>query len=437
VVGGAVAVAGLAGLMYGLFGSVGQPVRFVGLGVVLIFVGVAMLAPLVARPLARGIGAPFAKLFKLPGRLGRENASRNPKRTASTASALMIGLALVGFTAVFAASLKQSVANVLESSLRADYVLSTDQFAGFSPSAADAVRTVHGVGVVSEIRGSQDSRIKAGGATTFVSGVDPATLGDVLDLQVSGGSLADMGTENLAVSKKVADTNGWAAGDPVVIRYPSGPPVKIRVAAVFDASTITGDYLLPIAAFDQHFTEHLDQNVLVKAAPGVDPASIRGGIDAALLPYGNVKVEDQAQFRVSQEQQIDQLLGIVTALLLLAIIIALVGIVNTLALSIFERTREIGLLRAVGMTRRQVRGMIRWEAVIIAVFGAVLGLTLGIFFGWSLVQALKDEGITAFAIPVGQLLTYLILAGLAGILAAVWPARRAAKLDVLRAVTVE
>jgi putative ABC transport system permease protein len=160
-------------------------------------------------------------------------------------------------------------------------------------------------------------------------------------------------------------------------------------------------------------------------------------MDAALQPFGNVEVEDQAEFRKSQEQVIDQLLGLVTALLLLAIVIALVGIVNTLALSIFERTREIGLLRAVGMTRRQVRGMIRWEAVIIAVFGALLGIVIGIFFGWALVQALQDEGITAFAIPVSQLVIYLILAGLAGVLAAVWPARRAAKLDVLRAVTVE
>jgi putative ABC transport system permease protein len=437
VVGGAVAVIGVALLLYGLFSSVTQPIRFVGLGVTMVFVGVAMLTPLVARPLARAIGAPFARLFKLPGRLGRENASRNPRRTASTASALMIGLALVGFTSVFTASLKASVSDVLESTLKADYILSTGGFTGFTPAAAEAVREVDGVGVVSEIRSTQFSRIRTAGRTVFVSGIDPATIGQVIDLQVSGGAIEDMGTENIAVRSNAAEANGWAAGDMITIQYPTGPPEKVRLAAVFDASTLTGDYLIPIAAFDEHFTEQLNQNALVKAAPGVDPASIRGPMDTALVPFGNVQVEDQAEFRKSQEQVIDQLLGLVTALLLLAIVIALVGIVNTLALSIFERTREIGLLRAVGMTRRQVRGMIRWEAVIIAVFGAFLGIVIGIFFGWALVQALRDEGITAFAIPVGQLVLYLIFAGFAGVLAAVWPARRAAKLDVLRAVTVE
>src|SRR6266540_2571024 len=180
-----------SGLLFGLFGSVGQPIRFVGIGVALIFLGVAMLAPLVARPLSRVIGAPFARVFKVPGRLGRENASRNPRRTASTASALMIGLALVAFTSVFAQSLKASVGELLSSTLRADYILSTSQFAGFSPAAADAVRKVEGVGIVSEVRGGQDSRIKIdGGGTKFVSGVDPATLGDVMDLEVAQGSPA-------------------------------------------------------------------------------------------------------------------------------------------------------------------------------------------------------------------------------------------------------
>src|SRR5262249_27262046 len=189
--------------------------------------------------------------------------------------------------------------------------------------------------------------------------------------------------------------------------------------------------------FEQRFTTQLDQQVLIKSEPGANPSAVRGGLDKALQQFPNVDVQDQTEFRQQQEQQIDPLLGLITALLLLAIVIALVGIVNTLALSIFERTREIGLLRAVGMSRRQVRGMIRWEAVVIAVFGAVLGVVLGIFFGWALVEALKDQGVSVFAIPIGQLVIYIVLAGLAGILAAVWPARRAAKLDVLRAVTFE
>jgi putative ABC transport system permease protein len=437
IVGTVVTAIGLGALMFGLFGSVATPIRFVGLGVALIFVGVAMLAPLVARPLARAIGAPFAALFKLPGRLGRENAARNPRRTASTASALMIGLALVAFTSIFAQSLKSSVADVLTRTLRADFILSTSQFSGFPPAAAAAVRKVNGVAVASELRGGQNTEIKIDGETHFPTGVDPATIGKAIDLDVRTGSLAGLSGGGIAVKGKTADANGWKVGTKLAVRFPSGGPHRLTVVAIYDADSIVGDYLLSIATFEQRFTQQLDQQVLIVTKPGASLVAVRGGIDKAMEQFPNVEVQDQAEFRKQQEKQIDTLLGLVTALLLLAIIIALFGIVNTLALSIFERTREIGLLRAIGMTRRQVRSMIRWEAVVIAVFGAVMGLAIGLFFGWALVEALKDEGISVFAVPVGQLVIYLVLAGLAGVLAAVWPARRAAKLDVLRAVTVE
>src|SRR6266540_5159576 len=426
-----------SGLLFGLFGSVGQPIRFVGIGVALIFLGVAMLAPLVARPLSRVIGAPFARVFKVPGRLGRENASRNPRRTASTASALMIGLALVAFVSIFVQSLKASVDDVLTRSLRADFILSTSQFTGFTPAAARAVRGVEGAGVVSELRGDQDSQVKIAGKTRFVSGVDPATIGKVLDLQVTSGSIADLSEGGIVLKSDAVKGHGWKVGDRIPVRFPSGGEQRIPLVAIFDADTFVGDYLISIDTFEHEFTQQFDQQVLIKAAPGVSPESLRGPIEQAVKPFGNVTVDDQAQFRTDQSKQLDTLLGLVTALLLLAIVIALFGIVNTLVLSIFERTREIGLLRAVGMTRRQVRGMIRWESVIIAVFGAVMGIVIGLFFGWSLVQALKDQGVTRFAVPGGQLVIYVIVAGLFGVIAAVWPARRAARLDVLRAVTVE
>src|SRR6266540_4701176 len=437
IVGSVVTVLGLGALLFGLFGSVGQPIRFVGIGVALIFLGVAMLAPLVARPLSRVIGAPFARVFKVPGRLGRENASRNPRRTASTASALMIGLALVAFVSIFVQSLKASVDDVLTRSLRADFILSTSQFTGFTPAAARAVRGVEGAGVVSELRGDQDSQVKIAGKTRFVSGVDPATIGKVLDLQVTSGSIADLSEGGIVLKSDAVKGHGWKVGDRIPVRFPSGGEQRIPLVAIFDADTFVGDYLISIDTFEHEFTQQFDQQVLIKAAPGVSPESLRGPIEQAVKPFGNVTVDDQAQFRTDQSKQLDTLLGLVTALLLLAIVIALFGIVNTLVLSIFERTREIGLLRAVGMTRRQVRGMIRWESVIIAVFGAVMGIVIGLFFGWSLVQALKDQGVTRFAVPGGQLVIYVIVAGLFGVIAAVWPARRAARLDVLRAVTVE
>jgi putative ABC transport system permease protein len=437
IVGSMVTLLGLVALLYGLFGSVGQPIRFVGLGAVLIFLGVAMLAPLVARPLSRGIGAPFARLFKVPGRLGRENASRNPRRTASTASALMIGLALVAFVSIFVQSLKASVDDVLTRSLRADFILSTSQFTGFSPAAAQAVRRVHGVGVVSELRGDQESRAKVAGTTRFITGVDPGTIERVLDLDVTSGSIAGLANGGLVLKDSAVEGHGWKVGDRIPVRFPSGGERRVPLMAIFSADTFVGDYLISNATFEQEYTQQFDQQVLVKAAPGVAAESIRGQIERAVKPFGNVAVDDQAQFRAEQSKQLDTLLGLVTALLLLAILIALFGIVNTLMLSIFERTREIGLLRAVGMTRRQVRGMIRWESVIIAVFGAVMGVVIGLFFGWALVQALKDEGVTRFAVPGGQLMIYVVLAGVFGVFAALWPARRAARLDVLRAVTVE
>jgi putative ABC transport system permease protein len=198
-----------------------------------------------------------------------------------------------------------------------------------------------------------------------------------------------------------------------------------------------GDWVVSIQTYEQNYMEQLDAYVLVKGAEGVSPTALHRAVEARVGDFPNIEVQDQAAFREKQAGFVDQLLGLVTALLLLAVIIALFGIVNTLSLSIFERTREIGLLRAVGMTRRQLRSMVRWESVIIAVFGALLGLALGVFFGFALQQALRDEGLSELRIPATQLLVYVVLAGLAGVLAAVMPARKAAKLNVLEAISYE
>jgi len=198
-----------------------------------------------------------------------------------------------------------------------------------------------------------------------------------------------------------------------------------------------GDYVVSLDTYEGVFTEQLDAFVLVTGAEGVPLPEVADSIRAAVAEFPNVQVQDQAAFREQQAGFIDQLLALVTALLLMAIVIALFGIVNTLGLSIYERTRELGLLRAVGMSRRQVKRMIRWESVIIAVFGAVVGIAIGVLFGWALQQALRNQGVTEFVLPVGQLVVYLVLAGLAGVLAAIWPARRAAKLDVLEAISYE
>jgi putative ABC transport system permease protein len=429
-----VTAAGVALLLAGLFQDEGNRLANIGAGAVIIFLGVAVLSPLIARPLAAVIGWPFARVFRLPGRLARENAMRNPRRTASTAAALMIGLALVAFVSILAASIKASATQVLDKSVAADYILTTQNF---QPISTQVVTRLQDRPEVSEVTGVRMGSFKLNGAVKGLSGVDPQAYDQVVRTETTAGSLADLAQGGVAVKDTVAEDQGWKLGDDVPMEFPRNDVQQEPIRAIYKDNNLNGDYLIGLGEYAKGYTDQQDQLVLVKAAPGVAPATAKAAIEGALQDFPNVQVQDQAAYKASTAKQIDQLLGLVSALLGLAILIALFGIVNTLALSIFERVRELGLLRAVGATRRQLRSMIRWEGVIIAVLGAVLGLVIGAFFGWTMVRALKGEGFTAFAVPGGQLVAYVVAAGLAGILAAVLPGRRAAKVDMLRAITTE
>jgi putative ABC transport system permease protein len=429
-----VTAAGVALLLAGLFQDEGNRLANIGAGAVIIFLGVAVLSPLIARPLAAVIGWPFARVFRLPGRLARENAMRNPRRTASTAAALMIGLALVAFVSILAASIKASATQVLDKSVAADYILTTQNF---QPISTQVVTRLQERPEVSEVTGVRMGSFKLNGAVKGLSGVDPQAYDQVVRTETTAGSLADLAQGGVAVKDTVAEDQGWKLGDDVPMEFPRNGVQQEPIRAIYKDNNLNGDYLIGLGEYAKGYTDQQDQLVLVKAAPGVAPATAKAAIEGALQDFPNVQVQDQAAYKASTAKQIDQLLGLVSALLGLAILIALFGIVNTLALSIFERVRELGLLRAVGATRRQLRSMIRWEGVIIAVLGAVLGLVIGAFFGWTMVRALKGEGFTAFAVPGGQLVAYVVAAGLAGILAAVLPGRRAAKVDMLRAITTE
>jgi putative ABC transport system permease protein len=239
------------------------------------------------------------------------------------------------------------------------------------------------------------------------------------------------------VYKETAKSHRWRVGDSFTAEFARSGKQQLHIVGIYTDNRLLGNYVVSLDTYNRNFTQQLDMVVLAKTAPGVSQAQAKAAVSKVAKQFPNVKLEDQAQFRKSQANQINTVLAMVTVLLLLSIIIALFGIVNTLALSIFERTREIGLMRAVGMAKKQIRTMIRWESVLIAVFGAALGAVVGIFFGWAMVHALKSQGITALTIPVGQLVIYIVIAGLFGVLAAVWPARRAAKLDVLRAIVTE
>ena len=429
---------GAAVLMFGLFGDPGQPVAVVGLGAFVVFLGVAMLAPLFAGALARAIGAPVARL-SLTGKLAQRNAERNPRRTASTASALMIGLALVGFVSILAASLKASTNEVVDESLKADFALSPEStFAmpTISPQVARDISRREEIAAVAPIRMGQFRN--EDGRALMVVGTDPQGLEQTADVEVTSGRLTSLADGGIFMFENTAEDLGLDVGDSYTMKFAATGTKREPVEGFFEnKAMLSADYLLSLETFDENIPDTLDTSVLVKAAPGVSSDEARRALEDAVKPYPNVRVQDQTETKEQSARQVNQLLGLVSALLGLALVIALLGITNTLALSVFERTRELGLLRAVGMLRSQTRAMIRWESMIIALIGALLGTGIGTFFGWALVSALRSEGITELAIPAGQLAGYVIVAGVAGVVAALPPARRAARLNVLDAIASE
>ncbi|MGH2540547.1 MAG: ABC transporter permease [Actinomycetota bacterium] len=425
---------GVLPLLYGLFGNPANALQFVGFGVAFTFIGVAMLTPMIARPVAGALGAPIRRTG-VPGKLGRENAMRNPRRTAATASSLMIGLGLVVFVAVFGASAKASSSAILERTLKADFILSSPTFSGFSTAAAADMRAVPGVETASQVR---QGEVHIDDATSFITGVDPATFGAVSDVGVVAGSVADLGqTGSIAIFEDTAADNALGIGDTVAVEWPSTGETELEVVAIYSENGLIGDWTVSLETFDANVAQELDVFVFVKAEEGADVAAVQAGLEEALASYPNIQSQDQAAFRDQYASLITQVLNLVTALLLLAVVIALFGVMNTLFLSIYERTRELGLLRAVGLTRRQTRSMVRWEAVIISIMGALFGVVIGIAFGWALQQALASEGFSELGIPGGQIVVYVVLAAVLGVFFAIFPARRAAKLNVLRAISYE
>ncbi len=432
VVGGILTAAGTAVLLLGLFADVPNELAFVGIGAQFVFIGVAILSPLVAAPLATGIG----KLFtRTPGRLGTENAKRNPRRTASTSSALMVGLGLVVMVTVLAASLKASASTALDENLRSDFILTSTNFSPMSPRLAEALAADPALGAVSGFRQGQ---LRVDGGVDFVSGVDPVSIVEVANVPLRAGTLESLGDDaTVLVFSGTAELKGFQVGDTVRLTFARTGPQAFTVGGIYTDNSLLGTYTISLAAYETNFAEQLDVIVFADKAPGTDTATARAAIGDVLEGFPSIEVRNQIEFKEEQARAIDQVLGFVIVLLLLSIVIALFGIVNTLGLSIYERVRELGLLRAVGMSRRQVKRMVRVEAVIIAVIGALLGLLVGLLLGWALQQAMGSIGVKEIAIPVGRLAVYVVVAALAGVLASIWPARRAAKLNVLEAISYE
>lgn len=439
----ALTAVGVVVVLVGLTGSGNGVLAPTAIGALATLVGMVVLGPVVARPASAVIGWPTARLRGLPGTLARRNAMRHPRRTSAAATALMVGVAVVTLFTVFAASLKTSMNNGVAGSFRGDIAITPSGFVGgggggggaLSPQLAAAAAQLPQVQTATGL-GTGNARI-AGHAET-VSVVDPGQLGAVLDLHAVSGSLAGLRANGIAVSQHTADANHWRLGTALPVVLPDGTTSTLDVEAVYSSRDLTGDYVLPQAAWAPHAVQTFESAILVKLSPGTSTAAGVAAVRQVAAPYGSPTVQDHAAFVSSAGGIINTVLGIVYVLLALAIVIALFGIANTLSLAIFERTRELGLLRALGETREQLRATLRWESVTIALFGTLGGLGLGVFLGWALAEAVNiAQGITTFTAPPAQLIIILVVGGLAGILAAQRPARRAARLPMLAAIATE
>jgi putative ABC transport system permease protein len=414
--------------------------QVVGLGAVLFLVSMIVLGPIFAQPLSRGIGWFLPRVKGMTGTLARENASRNPKRTAATASALMIGVALVGFITVFASSARASVDAEISRGFKGDFVIQSEAFDfGIPVAFTDGVRQLDGVQDVASLRqGLARLTLPDGSETnTFLSATDPVEYAELATIRMGEGELSAMVPGTIVVDRQTARDKSIAIGDSITVLFPTGKTGTYAVAAISDEPQLLGIYTINVQDWDENVANPTDTIVFVGAEPGTDLTGLQTQLDELAEPYPTVMVQTRDQFLGSIADQLNQLLNIIYGLLALSIIIALIGIGNTLSLSIHERTRELGLLRAVGMTKRQVRSTVRWEAVLISLIGTALGLVIGLVLSYVLIQALKSQGFSVYQVPYVSVIVIVVVFAILGVLASLRPSWRAGKLDILKAIGTE
>ena len=431
---------GILLLVYGIFAG-GLPTASrllaLGFGTLILFVGVSLNAKRAVRPLASVLGWPGARFGGTAGTLARENAMRNPSRTAATASALMIGLALITFVAILGAGLRASFGDAVDKLFVADYAVTAENgFDPFTKQAGAAVTLAPGVTAVSPIRGG-DARIF--GDNTQVSAVQP-NLAKTVRIEWTQGSNvpAQLGKDGAFVSKDYAKKHHLKLGSPIAVTTPTAQVLHLQLKGVFDppkGGSPFGDVTMSAATFDAHYAAPRDLMALVNIQGGVTAANT-ARLEKALNAFPDAKIQTASQFKKTQEDDINLTLNVLYGLLGLSVLISIFGVVNTLVLSVFERTRELGMLRAVGMTRRQVRRMIRFEGIITSMIGGTLGIVVGVFLAVLTTQALSDQGIV-LAIPWGTMAVFIFGITVVGLLASVLPARRASRLNILKALQYE
>jgi putative ABC transport system permease protein len=408
-------------------------------GVILLFVGVAMISSRLVTPLAVVVGWPARAFGGSAGKLASGNSARNPGRTAATSAALMIGIALVTFVAVLANGMKASNRGAIEEQVSADYVITAqDGFTPFVAAAGDAVGSSGDAEVVANVRSDLG---KVGDASTYVTGIDPATILQTYTFDWKEGDdsvVENLGPEDAIVDAKFAEDNDIAVGDTISVLTPSGATLEQTVRGLYEPPPfypLLGGVSVLTETFDSVVDRPRNQFTFVNVS-GEPSDATTASLETAVADFPDAKVQTREAWIDQQDEDFNQFLIMLYVLLALSVIVSIFGMVNTLVLSVYERTRELGMLRAVGMTRRQARRMVRHESVITALIGAALGLPLGIFLAALVTRALQEFDVR-FQIPWGQLVLFAIIAVIVGILAAIMPARRAAKLNVLRALQYE
>ncbi|MEW2494031.1 FtsX-like permease family protein [Streptomyces nodosus] len=424
--------AGLVTVLYATTMDATDAQAPMGLGAGLLVLGVFVLTPLLSRPLIAAT-APVLRVFGVAGKLARQNSVRNPRRTAATASALMIGLTLITALTVVAGSLGNAIDKMAASALKADYVVSMANGNNLSPDLEQAVKSADGVAASSPLRNAP-SRID--GKTEFLTGVDGSTIGELTHLTVDDGTFAVGGTR-IVVDDRTAEDHHWSAGSRFTVNYEDGKQQQLTVAGVYKETEIMRGIMVDTATLAPHQSNPSDMQIMVKMSGGATD-SAKNTLVKALGENPAIKIQDKKDISDSIGQLFTTVLNMLYGLLAMAVIVAVLGVINTLAMSVFERSQEIGMLRAIGLDRKGIKRMVRLESLVISLFGGVLGIGLGVFFGWAAGRLLGTKMTTyELILPWDRMALFLALAAVVGVLAALWPARRAARLNMLTAIKSE
>ncbi|MDL5202000.1 ABC transporter permease [Streptomyces sp. ALI-76-A] len=403
-----------------------------GIGAVLLIIGVFILTPLLSRPLIAA-AAPVLRVFGVSGKLARQNSVRNPRRTAATASALMIGLTLITGMTVMAGSVQKAIDKMASSAIRADYVVSMANGNELSPDVERKLGQVDGVTATSPLRNAP-SRID--GETEYLTGVTGGTITELTDLKVDSGAFTVAGPR-VVVDDTTAASHGWQAGSRFTVSYEDGEKQQLTVAGVYEGNEMIHGIILDNAVLSPHQTDPADMQVMVKTADGASSAT-KDELEKALGSNPAIRVQDKKDLSDEIAQMFTLMLNMLYGLLAMAVLVAVLGVINTLAMSVFERSQEIGMLRAIGLDRKGIKRMVRLESLVISLFGGVLGIGLGVFFGWAAGELLGTSLPTyELVLPWARMAVFLLLAAAVGVLAALWPARRAARLNMLSAIKAE